>query len=242
MRTATGDKNPPGRRSRPPRILIYCRIIEKLRACLSHSKRQYRHVPSAILHPNGNATPLLAAANGLRRWIDAGGTRPPIRAALIRFWMQHRLLRSAVPLTGAAALRADMSWDAATWIPAAFLTALAVEAEDALDLLFAMERAWFAARAAVVGRRRNSRAAAAVDVLAATPLVSATSLATGLGMAVKNAAALLDAFRAAGIAVEVTHRSKRRLFGLTGLAPLRDAVRPPYRPDPRPRSAATRSA
>ncbi|HME28116.1 MAG TPA: hypothetical protein VKI44_43475, partial [Acetobacteraceae bacterium] len=28
------------------------------------------------------------------------------------------------------------------------------------------------------------------------------------------------------------HRSKRRLFGLTGLAPLREAVRPPYRPDP----------
>jgi hypothetical protein len=39
-------------------------------------------------------------------------------------------------------------------------------------------------------------------------------------------------FRTAGIAVEVTHRSKRRLFGLTGLAPLREAVRPPYRPDP----------
>jgi hypothetical protein len=49
---------------------------------------------------------------------------------------------------------------------------------------------------------------------------------------VKNAAALLDAFCAAGIAVEVTHRSKRRLFGLSGLAPLRDAVRPPTRPDP----------
>ena len=26
--------------------------------------------------------------------------------------------------------------------------------------------------------------------------------------------------------------SKRRLFGLTGLAPLRDVVRPPYRPEP----------
>ena len=28
------------------------------------------------------------------------------------------------------------------------------------------------------------------------------------------------------------HRSKRRLFGLKGLAPLREVVRPPYRPDP----------
>jgi hypothetical protein len=179
-------------------------------------------------------TPLLAAAHGMRRWIDGdgqGGARPPIRAALIRFWTRGKVLRVPVPLTGARALQAEMSWDAAAWIPE-FLSALADEAEDALDLLFAMERAWFAARAAVAGRRRTSRAAAAVDILAAAPLVSATSLAAGLGMAVKNAAALLEAFCAAGIAIEVTHRSKRRLFGLTGLAPLRDAVRPPYRPDP----------
>ncbi|HEY6431124.1 MAG TPA: hypothetical protein VIZ17_04025, partial [Acetobacteraceae bacterium] len=87
-------------------------------------------------------------------------------------------------------------------------------------------------RRAVAGRRRHSRAAAAVDLLAAAPLVSATSLAAGLGMAVKNATQLLDDFCAAGIAVEVTHRAKRRLFGLTGLAPLRDVVRPPYRPEP----------
>ena len=51
-------------------------------------------------------------------------------------------------------------------------------------------------------------------------------------MAVNNAAALLDSFCAGGIAVEVTHRSKRRLFGLAGLAPLRDGVAPPKRPMP----------
>ena len=113
-----------------------------------------------------------------------------------------------------------------------FLAALADEADDALDLLFTLERAWFAARRAVAGRRRHSRAAAAIDILAAAPLVSATSLAAGLDMAVNNAAALLDAFCRAGFAVEVTHRSKRRLFGLAGLAPLRDVVRAPDRPDP----------
>ncbi len=37
---------------------------------------------------------------------------------------------------------------------------------------------------------------------------------------------------AAGIAIEVTHRPKRRLFGLQGLTLLREVVRPPYRPDP----------
>jgi hypothetical protein len=51
-------------------------------------------------------------------------------------------------------------------------------------------------------------------------------------MAVKNAIALLDAFAEAEVVVEVTHRSKRRLFGLAGLAPLREEVAPPRRPEP----------
>jgi hypothetical protein len=95
-----------------------------------------------------------------------------------------------------------------------------------------MERGWLAARGQVAGRRSTSRAAAAVDILAAAPLVSATTLAAGLNMAIKNATALLDWFADAKIVVEVTHRSKRRLFGLAGLAPLRDEVAPPRRPEP----------
>lgn len=51
-------------------------------------------------------------------------------------------------------------------------------------------------------------------------------------MAVKNAAALLDDFRRARIAIEVTRRSNLRLLGLNCVAPLRAAVRPPDRPDP----------
>jgi hypothetical protein len=109
------------------------------------------------------------------------------------------------------------------------------EAEAALALLSGLEQAWLTARrtvASVAGRRRTSRAAAAVDVLAAVPLVSATSLAAALGMAPKNATVLLDALCSVGIAVEVTHRAKRRLFGLAGLAPLREEVAPPRRPVP----------
>jgi hypothetical protein len=177
------------------------------------------------------ATPLLAAASGFHAWIDAGGARAPIRAALIRFWGSQHLLLAPVPLTGAVALRPDVSWQPDSWTPA-FLDAVAGEAEDALLLLAALERAWRAARNSLTGRRRNSRAAIAVDILAAAPLVSASTLAAGLGMAVNNAAALLDGFCATGIAVEVTHRSKRRLFGLAGLAPLRDGVAPPKRPMP----------
>ena len=184
---------------------------------------------------SSGTTPLLAAAAGLHAWLGGdghagGGARPPIRAALVRFWMTQRLLRAPVPLTGARALRPDTPWQRDVWVPA-FLSALADEAADGLELLLALERTWRAARRAVSGRRRHSRAAAAVDILAAAPLVSARSLAAGLGMAVNNATLLLDDFCAAGLVVEVTHRAKRRLFGLTGLAPLRDVVRPPYRPE-----------
>jgi hypothetical protein len=69
-------------------------------------------------------------------------------------------------------------------------------------------------------------------LMAAAPLVSATTLAAVLGMAVKNAIALLDAFAGEKFVVEVTHRCRRRLFGLAALAPLRDATAPPRRPEP----------
>jgi hypothetical protein len=181
------------------------------------------------------ATPLLAAAYGLHAWIDGnghgGGDRRAGRAALIRFWQREKLLLVPFPLIGAAALRADIVWAPAAWIPE-FLTALAEEAADGLQLLQTLERAWFAARSQAAGRRSTSRAGAAIDVLAAAPLVSATSLGKALGMATQNAAQLLDRFCADGIAIEVTHRSKRRLFGLAALAPLREGVAPPRRPEP----------
>jgi hypothetical protein len=189
---------------------------------------EIRRAAAALAAAPGH--PLLAAAHASHAWLDIGG-RPPLRAALIRHWMRHGLLRIPVPLTGAAALRPDTPWDPAAWIPE-FLHALAAEAADALQLLLDLERAWLSARRAVAGRRRHSRAPAALDRMAVTPLLSATSLAENLGIAVKNAGVLLAQFGAAGIAVEVTHRGKRRLYGLAGVAPLRAAVAPPYRPQP----------
>ena len=172
-----------------------------------------------------------SAAQGFRDWIEQGNTRPPMRSAMIRFWRKRRLFRLAVPLSGAGALRPAQSCERDQWMPA-FLQAVAREAAEGLDRLDALERAWFDARRGIAGRRKDSHDAAAVDVLAAAPVLSATTLARVLGIAVKNAVRILDALVAAGIAIEVTHRSKRRLFGLTGLAPLRAMVRPPYRPDP----------
>ena len=112
---------------------------------------------------------------------------------------------------------------------AEFLAALAEEAEAGIALLRRLERQWLGARAAIRGQRRDSHAAVAIDILAAAPIVSATSLAHSLDIAIKNAAALLNVFVARGIAIEVTHRSKRRLFGLKHLAPLRETAALPRR-------------
>jgi len=183
--------------------------------------------------PTGEpASPLLGAALAVRAWLDRGGERPALRAALARYWQRRGLLPLVCPLlTGTMALRSETPWQVEPWT-AQFLAALAEEAEAGGELLRLLEREWFSARSVIRGRRRDSRAAAAVDIMAAAPVVSATTLAQSLGIAVKNAAALLDGFVARGVAIEVTHRAKRRLFGLKHLAPLREEVAPPRRPVP----------
>jgi hypothetical protein len=223
------------------RIIDRGEILERARAALTlhqwlvepdfdQEGEVQRAVAMLAMQP-ASLPPLIAAAQGFREWIEMGETRPAMRAAMIRFWCQRQLLGLPVPLTGAAALRSDQSWDRDDWLPA-FLRALAREAADGLDLLYTMERGWFEARRGIAGRRKDSHVAAVVDLLAAAPVLSATTLARILGIAVKNAIRILDELVAAEIAIEVTHRSKRRLFGLKGLAPLREVVRPPYRPDP----------
>jgi hypothetical protein len=178
-------------------------------------------------------SPLLGAAYAVHTWLDQGGERAPLRAALAIYWGRRGVTALPCPLlTGAAALAAEVPWKRDIWI-GHFLEAVAGEAADGLALLRLVERSWFAARRAVAGKRRDSHAAAAIDLLAAAPLLSATSLAESLGISIKNAIRLLDGFAVLGIVSEVTHRAKRRLYGLKHLAPLREATAPPRRPQPR---------
>ncbi len=123
-------------------------------------------------------------------------------------------------MTGEAAFQAETPWARRAWL-LAFLDSMAAEAAEALELLRGLDRSWRTARTLIIGRRRTSHAAAAIDLLAAA-----------LGIAVKNAARLLDEFCGDGIAIEVTHRAKRRLFALANLAPLRESVAGPRRPEP----------
>ena len=223
------------------RIIDRGAILDKARAALElhqwivepdfDQEGEIQRAEAVLAAQPGFLPPLIAAAQGFRAWINAGETRPAMRAAMIRYWRKRHILRLPVPLTGAASLRSEQSWNWDLWAPA-FLSAIETEASDALDLLYTLERAWFSARRATAERRKDAHDARAVDVLAAAPVLSATTLAHVLGIAVKNAIRILDTLVAAEVAIEVTHRSKRRLFALEGLAPIRDAVRPPYRPDP----------
>lgn len=190
-----------------------------------------RRAEKLLIETRDQGHPLLTAGRGLHGWIEAGGAREPMRAALVRYWRRQNMFRHPLPVTGAGALRADVPWDPECWLPA-FLEAVALEAETMLQMVYDFERAWRAARMAVEGRRRHSHAALAVDILAAGPVLSATSLARGLGISVKSALVLLESFLTDELVIEVSHRSKRRLFALPLLAPLREAARPPTRPDP----------
>lgn len=185
----------------------------------------------AIERGAGRTAPLLGAAHAAHAWLAEGGRRAPLRGALVRHWQKSGLLRAPVPLTGPQALGGDLPFDRESWIPL-LLYALANEADAGLDLLRDLERSWTQARRSIGKRRSSSRATMAVDLMAATPVISARTLADRLGMAPGSALSMLGELMETGIVVELTHRSKRRLFGLSGMGRMRDYVAPPRRPQP----------
>jgi hypothetical protein len=108
-----------------------------------------------------------------------------------------------------------------------FLDAVRNEATDGRDLLLTMEREWRGARLRVnhrAGARSNSRLPAAVDLLAASPLLSISALAEALNCSVEGASRMLEALVQLEVAAEVTGRTgrgARRLYGLKRLLPIR---------------------
>ncbi len=219
------------------RIVDRGQIIEAGRIALSlhqwltePNANQVDEVHAAERHLAGSVG-LAGTAEAVWRWLEQGKARAPLRAGLVAHWVRTGRSGAPVPLTGPRALAADAPGDAAEWV-ITFLDALGEEAETTLDLLVTLERGWLAARRLVPSQRRTSRATLAVDVMAATPLISATTLAQAIGMSIKGATVLLDRLAAAGIAVEVTHRAARRLFGLAGMVPVREVSAPPRRPMP----------
>src|SRR5690349_9977184 len=169
---------------------------------------------------------LIAAARGMLDWLAGQGSRPAIRTA-IPLYLRERgtTIHGLAAVTGGDALRAGASDPDGFTVR--FLEAVRREAADGRDRLLTMEREWREARLRVdhrVGGRSNSRLPAAVDLLAASPLLSISALAEALGCSVEGASRMLDALVGLEIAAEVTGRTgrgARRLYGLKRLLPIR---------------------
>src|SRR4051812_49764033 len=168
---------------------------------------------------------LIAAARGMLDWLTGQGSRPAIRTAIPLYLRERETtIHVLAAVTGGDALRAGASDPDGFTVR--FLEAVRREAADGRDLLLTMEREWRAARLRIdhrAGARSNSRLPAAVDLLAASPLLSISALAETLGCSVEGASRMLDALVGLEVAAEVTGRTgrgARRLYGLKRLLPI----------------------
>ena len=169
---------------------------------------------------------LAAAARGMLNWLARLGSRPAIRTAVPLYLRDRGItIHALAAVTGGDALRAGP--DDPDGFTVRFLETVQREAADGRDLLLTMEREWRHARLLVdhrAGARSNSRLPAAVDLLAASPLLSISALAEALGCSVEGASRMLDSLVQLEVAAEVTGRTgrgARRLYGLKRLLPIR---------------------
>lgn len=172
---------------------------------------------------------LPALARAMRAWLVEDRPRGAVRAALPSALQATSLTRTLLPiLAGADTLRPDGPTDVDGWT-LAFARSLEREAADGLAILRRLEHSWRAARAAIGPRRSNSRLPAAVDLLAATPLLGPARLASLLGCSVRGAGMMLEELVTCGGAVEVTGRGSHRLYGLPGTEGIRGETAGPRR-------------
>ncbi len=165
----------------------------------------------------------------MRTWIVEDRPRGAVRAALPAALRTTGVTKALLPvLAGADTLRPDSALDADGWV-LAFARSLEREAMDGLAILRRLEHAWRGARAAIGARRSNSRLPAAVDLLAATPLLGPTRLASLLGCTVRGAGLMMEELVGCGAAVEVTGRGSHRLYGLPGTEGIRGETTGPRR-------------
>lgn len=211
---AAADRRPAGELDDTTDAPEHRRLVEDALRALT------RPVPGARL-------PALAQA--MRAWIAADRPRGAVRAALPAALQALGVTRTLLPLLASAdTLRPDSPGDPDGWA-LAFARSLEREAEDGLVVLRRLEHAWRAARTAIGPRRATSRLPAAVDLLAATPLLGPARLAALLGCSVRGAGLMMEELVACGAAVEVTGRTTHRLYGLPGTEGIRGETAGPRR-------------
>jgi hypothetical protein len=222
-----GDTTSAPERGREIAGLNYAVELRSWMAAPDPEQLRLRDIALDSLRNCGGGQPaLVATAQGMLDWLAGQGSRPAIRAAVPLYLRDCGItIHALAAVTGGDALRAGP--DDPDGFTVRFLEAVRREAVDGRDLLLTMEQEWRGARLRVdhrAGARSNSRLPAAVDLLAASPLLSISALAEALGCSVEGASRMLDALVRLEVAAEVTGRTgrgARRLYGLKRLLPIR---------------------
>lgn len=181
-------------------------------------------------------------------WLREGRDPAPLWAALPRAAARLALTSEPCPVLASIDVFRPAA-DRAAFL-AAFARGLAREADRGRALLLTLHGRWLRGRETVTGRRRHSRLALVYDALAQGGLLGPAALAAGLGaggrpLSVRGAAMLLDELVDLRLAVEVTGRATRRLYGLRDLDDVALEVGtpvPPAQPAPAPESVTLRPA
>ena len=222
-----GDTTSAPERGREIAGLNYAVELRSWMAAPDPEQVRLRDIALDSLRDCGGGQPaLVAAAWGMLDWLAGQGSRPAIRAAVPLYLRDRGItIHALAAVTGGDALRAGS--DDPDGFTVRFLGAVRREAAEGRDLLLTMEREWRGARLRVdyrAGARSNSRLPAAVDLLAASPLLSISALAEALNCSVEGASRMLEALVQLEVAAEVTGRTgrgARRLYGLKRLLPIR---------------------
>src|SRR3954449_106388 len=222
-----GDTTSAPERGREIASLNYAVELRSWMAAPDPEQQRLRDIALDSLRDCGGGQPaLVAIAQGMLSWLAGQGSRPAIRTAVPLYLRDRGItIHALAAVTGGDALRAGP--DDPDGFTVRFLEAVRREAADGRDLLLTMEREWREARLWVdhrAGGRSTSRLPAAVDLLAASPLLSISALADALSCSVEGASRMLDALVGLEIAAEVTGRTgrgARRLYGLKRLLPIR---------------------
>jgi hypothetical protein len=222
-----GDTTSAPERGREIANLNYAVELRSWMAAPDPEQQRLRDIALDSLRNCGSGQPaLVATAQGMLDWLAGQGSRPAIRTAVPLYLRDRGItIHVLAAVTGGDALRAGA--DDPDGFTVRFLDAVRREAAEGRDRLLTMEREWREARLRVdhrAGARSNSRLPTAVDLLAASPLLSISALAEALGCSVEGASRMLDALVQLEVAAEVTGRTgrgARRLYGLKRLLPIR---------------------
>ena len=222
-----GDTASAPERGREIAGLNYAIELRSWMAAPDPEQVRLREIALDSLRAEDRGQPVLAAAaRGMLDWLAGLGSRPAIRTAVPLYLRDRGItIHALAAVTGGDALRAGP--DDPDGFTVRFLETVQREAAEGRDLLLTMEREWREARIRVdhrAGARSNSRLPAAVDLLAASPLLSISALAEALGCSVEGASRMLDSLVQLEVVAEVTGRTgrgARRLYGLKRLLPIR---------------------